>query len=287
MRWDGSTGTTTAPAHARTIARRPFRLRDRRRAGGGARADLRRERPTAPRTTAPTSPPRRCRAVNLMSSPGAGKTTLLRATAAGARAVHPHRRHRGRHRDQPRRRPARRARRRSSSSSTPATASAASATSTRRWCARPSSGCRWTNSTSSSSRTSATWCARPSSTSASTRGRWSTRVTEGEDKPLKYPVMFRSADVVFVNKIDLLPYLDVDLDLFLEQPAPGQSARSGDRGERAHRRGRRGVCDVDPRAGRLGGRCQCPQWASAWRSSVPWPPAISASRPRVGRLGRA
>ena len=30
-------------------------------------------------------------------------------------------------------------------------------------------------------------------------------VTEGEDKPLKYPVMFRSADLVLVNKIDLLP----------------------------------------------------------------------------------
>jgi hydrogenase nickel incorporation protein HypB len=40
-------------------------------------------------------------------------------------------------------------------------------------------------------------------------------VTEGEDKPLKYPVMFRAADVVVVNKIDLLPHLDVDLDLFL------------------------------------------------------------------------
>jgi hydrogenase nickel incorporation protein HypB len=39
-------------------------------------------------------------------------------------------------------------------------------------------------------------------------------VTEGEEKPLKYPVMFRSADVVIVNKIDLLPYLDFDLDLF-------------------------------------------------------------------------
>ncbi len=39
-------------------------------------------------------------------------------------------------------------------------------------------------------------------------------VTEGEDKPLKYPVMFRSADVVVVNKIDLLPYLDFDLALF-------------------------------------------------------------------------
>ena len=39
-------------------------------------------------------------------------------------------------------------------------------------------------------------------------------VTEGEEKPLKYPVMFRSADVVIVNKIDLLPYLDFDLALF-------------------------------------------------------------------------
>lgn len=40
-------------------------------------------------------------------------------------------------------------------------------------------------------------------------------VTEGEEKPLKYPVMFRAVDVVVVNKIDLLPYLDFDLDLFL------------------------------------------------------------------------
>ncbi len=37
-------------------------------------------------------------------------------------------------------------------------------------------------------------------------------VTEGEDKPLKYPHMFAAADVVVVNKIDLLPYVDVRLD---------------------------------------------------------------------------
>jgi len=37
-------------------------------------------------------------------------------------------------------------------------------------------------------------------------------VTEGEDKPLKYPHMFRAADLVLVNKIDLLPHLDIDLD---------------------------------------------------------------------------
>lgn len=36
-------------------------------------------------------------------------------------------------------------------------------------------------------------------------------VTEGEDKPLKYPVMFREADLVVLTKVDLLPYLDVDV----------------------------------------------------------------------------
>ncbi len=37
-------------------------------------------------------------------------------------------------------------------------------------------------------------------------------VAEGEDKPLKYPVMFRAVDVVLLNKIDLVPHLDVDVD---------------------------------------------------------------------------
>jgi len=38
-------------------------------------------------------------------------------------------------------------------------------------------------------------------------------VTEGEDKPLKYPVMFRKADLVLISKIDLLPHLpDISLD---------------------------------------------------------------------------
>jgi hydrogenase nickel incorporation protein HypB len=40
-------------------------------------------------------------------------------------------------------------------------------------------------------------------------------ITEGEEKPLKYPVMFRSCSLVVVNKTDLLPYLDFDLDTFL------------------------------------------------------------------------
>ena len=36
--------------------------------------------------------------------------------------------------------------------------------------------------------------------------------TEGEDKPLKYPDMFLSSDICIINKIDLLPYLDFDLN---------------------------------------------------------------------------
>ncbi len=61
-------------------------------------------------------------------------------------------------------------------------------------------------------------------------------VTEGEDKPLKYPLMFRTCDLVLVNKIDLLAHLDYDLDRFLynlDQVHPGVprllvSARTGE-----------------------------------------------------------
>jgi hydrogenase nickel incorporation protein HypB len=61
-------------------------------------------------------------------------------------------------------------------------------------------------------------------------------VTEGEDKPLKYPLMFRACELVLVNKIDLLEHLDYDLDLFmhhLDAVNPGVkrmlvSARTGE-----------------------------------------------------------
>src|SRR3954452_10357028 len=45
-------------------------------------------------------------------------------------------------------------------------------------------------------------------------------VTEGEDKPLKYPLMFRTAELVVVNKADLLPHLAFDLDPFFEALDP-------------------------------------------------------------------
>ena len=41
-------------------------------------------------------------------------------------------------------------------------------------------------------------------------------VTEGEDKPLKYPDMFRASDLMLLNKCDLLPYLEFDANLAIE-----------------------------------------------------------------------
>ena len=61
-------------------------------------------------------------------------------------------------------------------------------------------------------------------------------VAEGEDKPLKYPLMFRACDLVLVNKVDLLPHVDFDLERFLghlDAVHPGvehmvMSARTGE-----------------------------------------------------------
>jgi hydrogenase nickel incorporation protein HypB len=41
-------------------------------------------------------------------------------------------------------------------------------------------------------------------------------LTEGEDKPSKYPVAFRNSDLLLVNKIDLLPHLDINVDLLMK-----------------------------------------------------------------------
>ncbi len=61
-------------------------------------------------------------------------------------------------------------------------------------------------------------------------------VTEGEDKPLKYPVMFRKADLVLLTKVDLLPHLDFRVEAVLDalarvMPRPDViqvAARKGD-----------------------------------------------------------
>jgi hydrogenase nickel incorporation protein HypB len=41
-------------------------------------------------------------------------------------------------------------------------------------------------------------------------------ITEGEDKPIKYPDMFAAADLILMNKIDLLPYLDFNIEQCIE-----------------------------------------------------------------------
>jgi hydrogenase nickel incorporation protein HypB len=61
-------------------------------------------------------------------------------------------------------------------------------------------------------------------------------VTEGDDKPLKYPHMFSAADLIVINKTDLLPYVDFDVERLIREARklqPGVevlalSARSGD-----------------------------------------------------------
>ena len=61
-------------------------------------------------------------------------------------------------------------------------------------------------------------------------------VAEGDDKPLKYPLMFRACELVILNKIDLLGHVDFDLDRFhhhLDAVNPGvarlmASARTGE-----------------------------------------------------------
>ena len=155
--------------------------------------------------------------VNLMSAPGAGKTTLLERPRRRLEGV--------------RRRASSRATCRApwtptasphitfpSPSSTPRTASAASATSTRTWSAprcRPSPLARHRPAGHRERRQP-----RLPGRVPRRRGRPAmvSSVTEGEDKPLKYPLMFRACEMVVINKIDLLPHLDFDLDRLARQP---------------------------------------------------------------------
>ena len=41
-------------------------------------------------------------------------------------------------------------------------------------------------------------------------------VTEGSDKPYKYPLAFEKADIILINKCDLIPYVDFDEDFFMK-----------------------------------------------------------------------
>ncbi|WP_458685775.1 hydrogenase nickel incorporation protein HypB [Nocardia tengchongensis] len=78
-------------------------------------------------------------------------------------------------------------------------------------------------------------------------------VTEGTDKPLKYPHMFSVATLVLINKIDLLPYVDFDPDRF------GELARSVNPGVR--------ILEISASTG--AGLAQWYEWLSAQRVPVP------------------
>ena len=75
-------------------------------------------------------------------------------------------------------------------------------------------------------------------------------VTEGEDKPLKYPLMFRACELVVVNKIDLLPHLEFDLERLLANIDAVNPVGARDPDQRPQRRGRRGVARVARRRAR-------------------------------------
>ena len=125
-------------------------------------------------------------------------------------------------------------------------------------------------------------------------------VTEGEDKPLKYPLMFRACELVVVNKIDLLPHLDFDLDRLLANVDAVNPGGASDPDQRPHRRGRRRVARVAGRrararrgAGLIGGTCA---WArrrgrarAAGSTSCSPPrsrPTSASSRARPSALAR-
>ena len=75
-------------------------------------------------------------------------------------------------------------------------------------------------------------------------------VTEGEDKPLKYPDMFRAADLMLLSKCDLLPHLDFDADLAVE------NARRVNPHIRVIRVSARSGAGMDEWLGWIGGGCR-------------------------------
>ena len=78
-------------------------------------------------------------------------------------------------------------------------------------------------------------------------------VTEGEEKPLKYPLMFRACELVLINKVDLLPHLDFDLGQVPLQPGCGPPGRRPHHGQRQDGGGDRGVARLARPDGRAGG----------------------------------
>ena len=98
-------------------------------------------------------------------------------------------------------------------------------------------------------------------------------VTEGEDKPIKYPDMFHAADLLLVNKIDLLPHLDFDVEAavaFAHRVRPGLEvhARVGEPPARVSTPGSPGSSAASPRRRRRATPTST-HCAGAWPSSRP------------------
>ena len=118
-------------------------------------------------------------------------------------------------------------------------------------------------------------------------------VAEGEDKPLKYPLMFRACELVVINKLDLLPHVDFDMERFLhhlDAVHPGVdtiqlSARTGEGVEEFRAwlaRGpgaRAGVSARRPPAAGRRERSSTPRPSGSRGCATRWP---SASRPAGG-----
>ena len=56
-------------------------------------------------------------------------------------------------------------------------------------------------------------------------------ITEGDDKPLKYPLMFRESNVLLINKIDLLPYIDCNIEKLKKNSLGINAGKGGISGE--------------------------------------------------------
>jgi len=88
-------------------------------------------------------------------------------------------------------------------------------------------------------------------------------VTEGEDKPLKYPHMFAAAEIMILNKIDLLPHVDFDVDAAIANArAVNPDILCVGRLGAKRRRARRVVCLVAART------CRSPR--RRLRLGAPW-----------------
>ena len=79
--------------------------------------------------------------------------------------------------------------------------------------------------------------------------------TEGEDKPAKYPDMFAAADLMLLNKSDLLPHLDFDVGACIAHALRVNPQSADADGLGAHRRGPRRLLRLD--------RGRAPRWRAA------------------------